>query len=114
MDEILSRLELLQRVGLGYLSLDRSMGTLSGGETRRVRLSANLGSNLVDVCYVLDEPTVGLHPADVDMLTDALMTMRDRGNTVIVVEHDVRVQGDLEERSWPLERQSRSKRRRAA
>ncbi|MDG1499805.1 MAG: excinuclease ABC subunit UvrA [Planctomycetota bacterium] len=88
LEEVRSRLELLQRVGLGYLSLDRSMGTLSGGETRRVRLSANLGSNLVDVCYVLDEPTVGLHPADVDMLTDALMTMRDRGNTVIVVEHD--------------------------
>ena len=88
LEEIRSRLELLQRVGLGYLSLDRSMGTLSGGEMRRVRLSANLGSNLVDVCYVLDEPTVGLHPADVDMLTDALMTMRDRGNTVLVVEHD--------------------------
>ncbi len=88
LDEVRSRLELLNRVGLGYLSLDRPMGTLSGGEMRRVRLSANLGSNLVDVCYVLDEPTVGLHPADVEMLTDALKAMRDRGNTVIVVEHD--------------------------
>ena len=79
---------MLDQVGLGYLSLDRPMGTLSGGELRRVRLSANLGSNLVDVCYVLDEPTVGLHPADVDKLATALESMRDRGNTVIVVEHD--------------------------
>ncbi|MDF1797898.1 MAG: excinuclease ABC subunit UvrA [Planctomycetota bacterium] len=88
LDEIGARLAMLDQVGLGYLSLDRNMGTLSGGELRRVRLSANLGSNLVDVCYVLDEPTVGLHPSDVEKLGTALMEMRDRGNTVIVVEHD--------------------------
>lgn len=88
LEEVRARLGMLDQVGLGYLSLDRPMGTLSGGELRRVRLSANLGSNLVDVCYVLDEPTVGLHPADVDKLAGALEEMRDRGNTVIVVEHD--------------------------
>ena len=86
--ELSARLAMLDQVGLGYLTLDRPMGTLSGGELRRVRLSANLGSNLVDVCYVLDEPTVGLHPADVDKLGGALEGMRDRGNTVLVVEHD--------------------------
>ncbi len=86
--ELTTRLELLCRVGLGYLSLDRPMSTLSGGESRRVRLSASLGSHLVGVCYVLDEPTVGLHPRDINQLTDALLEMRDRGNTVIVVEHD--------------------------
>ena len=88
LEEVVARLGMLDQVGLGYVSLDRPMGTLSGGELRRVRLSANLGSNLVDVCYVLDEPTVGLHPADVDKLSGALEAMRDRGNTVIVVEHD--------------------------
>jgi excinuclease ABC subunit A len=86
--ELCARLALLERVGLGYLTLERSTGTLSGGEARRVRLSASLGSELVGVCYVLDEPTVGLHPRDIDRLTDALCDLRDRGNTVIVVEHD--------------------------
>ena len=86
--ELSSRLGLLEKVGLGYLDLARTTGSLSGGEARRVRLSASLGSELVGVCYVLDEPTVGLHPADVDRLTDALVELRDRGNTVIVVEHD--------------------------
>ncbi len=86
--ELRGRLELLQRVGLGYLSLSRPTSTLSGGEVRRVRLSASLGSHLVGVCYVLDEPTVGLHPADVERLGDALLELRDRGNTVLVVEHD--------------------------
>ena len=74
--ELASRLGLLERVGLGYLDLARPTGTLSGGEARRVRLSASLGSELVGVCYVLDEPTVGLHPADVDRLTDALLELR--------------------------------------
>ncbi len=86
--ELLGRVRLLDQVGLGYLTLDRSMGTLSGGEARRVRLASALGSRLVDVCYVLDEPTVGLHPADIDKLTGALLALRDGGNTVIVVEHD--------------------------
>jgi excinuclease ABC subunit A len=86
--ELTARVRLLEQVGLGYLTLDRSMGTLSGGEARRVRLASSLGSRLVDVCYVLDEPTVGLHPADIERLTDALLELRDGGNTVIVVEHD--------------------------
>jgi len=86
--ELESRLSLLDRVGLGYLTLDRATSTLSGGEARRVRLSASLGSQLTGVCYVLDEPTVGLHPADTERLTDALLELRDCGNTVIVVEHD--------------------------
>jgi excinuclease ABC subunit A len=86
--EISSRLGLLERVGLGYLTLDRHTSTLSGGEARRVRLSASLGSQLVGVCYVLDEPTIGLHPQDVAQLTEALLELRSRGNTVIAVEHD--------------------------
>ncbi|MFM7297135.1 MAG: excinuclease ABC subunit UvrA, partial [Planctomycetota bacterium] len=86
--ELVSRLSLLERVGLGYLTLDRPTHTLSGGEARRVRLSANLGSQLVGVCYVLDEPTVGLHPADVEKLTGALLELRTGGNSVLVVEHD--------------------------
>jgi excinuclease ABC subunit A len=86
--ELESRLELLERVGLGYLALDRSSGTLSGGEARRVRLASALGTQLVGVCYVLDEPTVGLHPRDIDRLAGALESLRDLGNTVIAVEHD--------------------------
>ena len=88
LEELRSRLGLLERVGLGYLTLDRGMSTLSGGEARRVRLSANLGSSLVGVCYVLDEPTVGLHPTDIDRLTGALNELVELGNTVVVVEHD--------------------------
>ncbi|QDU84961.1 UvrABC system protein A [Planctomycetes bacterium Pla163] len=86
--ELRTRLGLLQRVGLGYLTLDRRADTLSGGEARRVRLAASLGSQLTGVCYVLDEPTVGLHPRDIDRLVDALEHLRDLGNTVVVVEHD--------------------------
>ena len=86
--ELLSRLGMLRQVGLGYLTLDRATATLSGGEARRVRLSASLGSELVGVLYVLDEPTVGLHPADVEHLIGALELLRDRGNTLLVVEHD--------------------------
>jgi excinuclease ABC subunit A len=88
LEELASRIALLRQVGLGYLTLDRSMSTLSGGEARRVRLAASLGSRLVGVCYVLDEPTVGLHPADIQRLTEALLELRDLGNTVLVVEHD--------------------------
>jgi excinuclease ABC subunit A len=88
MREIMPRLRFLQRVGLGYLQLDRRADTLSGGEAQRIRLAAQLGSNLRGVCYVLDEPTIGLHPRDNDMLLDALEDLRGRGNTVLVVEHD--------------------------
>ncbi len=88
MAETLSRLSLLNRLGLGYLSLGRSGDTLSGGEAQRVRLAAQLGSNLTGVTYVLDEPTIGLHPRDNGILVDALKELRDRGNTIVVVEHD--------------------------
>src|SRR5207253_4425713 len=86
--EIDPRLRFLRRVGLGYLTLDRRADTLSGGEAQRIRLAAQLGSNLRGVCYILDEPTIGLHPRDGSMLLDTLETLRARGNTVIVVEHD--------------------------
>jgi excinuclease ABC subunit A len=86
--ELRLRLQLMNRLGLGYLSLARSGDTLSGGEAQRVRLAAQLGSNLTGVTYVLDEPTIGLHARDNHVLVDALAELRDRGNTVIVVEHD--------------------------
>jgi len=86
--EIRSRLGFLVDVGLGYLSLDRSAPTLSGGEAQRIRLAAQLGSNLQGVCYVLDEPTIGLHPRDNRILLDTLAQLRDKGNTLLVVEHD--------------------------
>ena len=82
------RLGFLDQVGLGYLSLDRPYRTLSGGEAQRARLATQLGMGLVGVTYVLDEPTVGLHPVDHDRLLSVLRGLRDRGNTVIVVEHD--------------------------
>ncbi|MEJ5300808.1 MAG: excinuclease ABC subunit UvrA [Thermodesulforhabdaceae bacterium] len=86
--EIISRLRFLMDVGLGYLTLDRSGDTLSGGEVQRIRLAAHLGSNLCGVFYVLDEPTIGLHPSDNHKLLQCLKKLRDRGNTVLVVEHD--------------------------
>jgi excinuclease ABC subunit A len=86
--EIGSRLEFLERVGLGYLALDRAAPTLSGGEAQRIRLAAQLGSNLQGVCYVLDEPTIGLHPRDNAMLLQALDQLAAAGNTLVVVEHD--------------------------
>ena len=89
LNEIRGRLEFLRRVGLGYLALDRSAPTLSGGEAQRIRLAAQLGSNLRGVCYVLDEPTIGLHPRDNRLLLDTLEALRDRGNTLVVVEHDI-------------------------
>ncbi|MDX9787379.1 MAG: excinuclease ABC subunit UvrA [Desulfobacterales bacterium] len=88
LSEILTRISFLNRLGLGYLSLDRSGDTLSGGEAQRVRLAAQLGSNLTGVLYVLDEPTIGLHPRDTHVLLTALTELRDRGNTILVVEHD--------------------------
>src|SRR5439155_7826412 len=81
--EILPRLRFLGQVGLSYLTLDRRADTLSGGEAQRIRLAAQLGSNLRGVCYILDEPTIGLHPRDNAMLLDTLETLRARGNTVL-------------------------------
>ncbi|MDY6990110.1 MAG: excinuclease ABC subunit UvrA [Thermodesulfobacteriota bacterium] len=86
--EIMTRLSLLNRLGLSYLSLSRSGDTLSGGEAQRVRLAAQLGSNLRGVCYILDEPTIGLHARDHTMLLEALKELKDRGNSILVVEHD--------------------------
>ncbi|TWU50524.1 UvrABC system protein A [Rubripirellula tenax] len=87
-NQIVDRLGYLRDVGLHYLQLDRTLRTLSGGETQRVALTSALGSSLVNMLYVLDEPTAGLHPADVDRLSHAIVGLRDRGNSVIVVEHD--------------------------
>ncbi len=88
LDQTRARLKYLEQVGLGYLTLDRPMKTLSSGEQRRVCLTSTLGSNLVDMLYVLDEPTIGLHPRDTERLLESIEGLRDRGNTVVVVEHD--------------------------
>ncbi|HKK65005.1 MAG TPA: excinuclease ABC subunit A, partial [Clostridia bacterium] len=87
-EELKARLSFLEQVGLGYLSLERAAPTLSGGEAQRIRLAAQLGSNLRGVCYILDEPTIGLHPRDNRMLMDTLQLLKQKGNTVVVVEHD--------------------------
>ncbi len=86
--EISYRLGFMSRVGLNYLSLAREMSTLSGGEAQRIRLAGQLGSGLEGICYVLDEPSIGLHPKDNKRLLDSLKALKDRANTVIVVEHD--------------------------
>src|ERR687890_515697 len=86
--EIISRLRFLKSVGLGYLTLDRSSSTLSGGEGQRIRLATQIGSQLRGVLYVLDEPSIGLHPRDNQKLLETLSALRDLGNTVLVVEHD--------------------------
>src|SRR5205085_3849547 len=86
--EIRQRLAFLVRVGVDYLALDRAADTLSGGELQRVRLAASIGSGLVGVCYVLDEPSIGLHQRDNQRLIDALRGLEQRGNSVLVVEHD--------------------------
>jgi excinuclease ABC subunit A len=88
MEEVQNRLQFLADVGLDYLSLDRSSATLSGGEAQRIRLATQIGSKLRGVLYVLDEPSIGLHPRDNDRLLDTLHHLRDLGNTVLVVEHD--------------------------
>ena len=80
-------LDSFAEIGLGYLSLDRAAGTLSGGEAQRVKMIRQLGSSLTDVTYVFDEPTVGLHPHDIQRMNDLLLRLRDKGNTVLVVEH---------------------------
>ncbi len=86
--EVLSRLSFLENVGLEYLSLDRSANSLSGGEAQRIRLATQVGSGLTGVLYVLDEPSIGLHPKDNERLLVTLKNLRDLGNTLIVVEHD--------------------------
>jgi excinuclease ABC subunit A len=86
--QLVERLHFMDRVGLGYLSLARGAHTLSGGESQRIRLAAQLGSNLRGVLYVLDEPTIGLHPRDNEMLLSTLDTLKARGNSLVVVEHD--------------------------
>src|SRR6266536_1218876 len=86
--EIQQRLQFLSEVGLPYLTLDRRADTLSGGEAQRIRLAAQLGSNLRGVCYILDEPTIGLHPRDNRVLLDTLAMLKAKGNTLVVVEHD--------------------------
>ncbi len=87
-EEIVSRLEFLQRVGLPYLTLSREASTLSTGEAQRIRLAAQLGSKLRGACYILDEPTIGLHASDNERLLSTLQDLRDRGNSVLVIEHD--------------------------
>jgi excinuclease ABC subunit A len=98
--EIRERLKFLNNVGVGYLTLSRSAGTLSGGEAQRIRLATQIGSALSGVLYVLDEPSIGLHQRDNAKLLDTLKSLRDRGNTVIVVEHD---QETMEEADWIID-----------
>ena len=86
--EIRARLDFLDNVGVGYLQLDRAASTLSGGEAQRIRLATQIGSQLVGVLYILDEPSIGLHQRDNDRLIGTLDSLRDLGNTVLVVEHD--------------------------
>ena len=88
LQEIRTRLQFLDEVGLDYLTLDRLTSTLSGGESQRIQLATSLGSHLVGALYVLDEPSIGLHPRDTQRLIDILKSLRDLGNTVLVVEHD--------------------------
>jgi excinuclease UvrABC ATPase subunit len=87
LDALRATLDSFVDVGLGYLSLDRASGTLSGGEAQRVKMIRQLGSSLTDVTYVFDEPTIGLHPHDIERMNDLLLQLRDKGNTVLVVEH---------------------------
>jgi excinuclease UvrABC ATPase subunit len=85
---LVERLQAVVDIGLGYLSLERPTDTLSGGESQRVKMVKHLGSSLVDVLYIFDEPSVGLHPRDVHRLGELLHALRDKGNTILVVEHD--------------------------
>jgi len=98
--EIANRLKFLAHVGADYLSLDRPANSLSGGEAQRVRLATGIGSGLVGVCYILDEPSIGLHPRDNDRLIGALRELQEQGNTVIVVEHD---QAMMEAADWLID-----------
>ncbi|MET7258218.1 ATP-binding cassette domain-containing protein [Dyadobacter fermentans] len=87
-DTLTERLEHLVDIGLGYLSLDRETGTLSGGESQRIKMVKHLNSSLIDITYIFDEPSIGLHPRDVHRLNELLQKLRDKGNTILVVEHD--------------------------
>ncbi len=98
--EVRSRLEFLRAVGLGYLSLDRAGPTLSGGESQRIRLASQVGSDLTGVIYILDEPSIGLHQRDNRRLLDTLVRMRDIGNTIVVVEHD---EETVREADWVID-----------
>ena len=87
LDSLRHTLESFVEIGLGYLSLERPAGTLSGGEAQRTRMIRHLGSSLTDVTYVFDEPSIGLHPHDIQRMNQLLLQLRDKGNTVLVVEH---------------------------
>ncbi len=87
LDALRATLDSFVEIGLGYLSLERPSGTLSGGEAQRVKMIRQLGSSLTDVTYVFDEPTIGLHPHDIERMNELLLQLRDKGNTVLVVEH---------------------------
>ncbi len=91
LDQIISRLEFLEEVGLGYLTLDRQSRTLSGGETQRLNLATALGASLTQTLFLLDEPSIGLHPRDVDRIITIIQRLRDNGNTIVVVEHDPQI-----------------------
>ncbi len=88
LQEIAQRLQSLIEIGLGYLSLDRQTSTLSGGESQRIKMVKHLGSSLTDITYVFDEPSVGLHPTNVQQINDLIIRLRDKGNTILIVEHD--------------------------
>ena len=88
LEEITNRLKYLCDVGIGYLTLDRQSRTLSGGEVQRINLTTALGTSLVNTLFVLDEPSIGLHPRDMNRITQAMHRLRDAGNTLVVVEHD--------------------------
>jgi len=90
-DEICARLNYLCKVGVGYLTLDRSTRTLSGGEVQRVNLTTCLGASLVNTLFVMDEPSIGLHPRDVGQLVRVMHNLRDKGNTLLVVEHEEQI-----------------------
>ena len=102
--EIRERLKFLADVGLDYITLDRSSGTLSGGEAQRIRLATQIGSGLVGVLYILDEPSIGLHQRDNARLIETLKRLRDIGNTLIVVEHDEETDTIRQIMSWILVR----------
>ena len=91
MEEIRSRLRFLCEVGLGYLDLDRQSRTLSGGEVQRINLTTALGTSLVNTLFVLDEPSIGLHPRDMGRVVAVMQKLRDAGNTLVVVEHDPQI-----------------------